>query len=89
MERERERTNERTNEERFFFFFNEGNGISTILFYIQLSGEREKWGGGGGRERWEGDRKEEGDREQTWRFDYRSVATQFTPKTPLGNNCCT
>ena len=34
-ERERERTNERTNE----FFNNEGNGISTALFYIQPSGK--------------------------------------------------
>ena len=36
-ERERrERTNERTNE---FFYINEGKGISTILFFIQPSGE--------------------------------------------------
>ena len=33
--RERERTNERTNE----FFINEGKGISTILFFIQPSGK--------------------------------------------------
>ena len=34
--KERERKNERMNEQ--FFFINEGNGISTILFYIQSSG---------------------------------------------------
>ena len=37
-QKERERTNERTNE----FFINEGKGISTILFFIQPSGERER-----------------------------------------------
>ena len=31
--------NERTNER--FFFINEGNGISTILFYIQSSGKKQ------------------------------------------------
>ena len=34
--REREGTNER------FFFYNEGNGISTILFFIQPSGKKIK-----------------------------------------------
>ena len=40
----RERTNKRTND----ILINEGNGISTILFYIQPSGQRETGGGGGG-----------------------------------------
>ena len=38
--RGRERENERTNE-RTIFLTNEGNGISTILFYIQPSRETE------------------------------------------------
>ena len=36
---ERERTNERT---IFYYFINEGGAISTILFYIQPSGKRQK-----------------------------------------------
>ena len=36
-ERERERENERT-----IFFINEGNGLSTIPFYIQSSGKNKQ-----------------------------------------------
>ena len=38
IERERERERERE-KERTIYFINEGNGISTILFYIQPSDE--------------------------------------------------
>ena len=38
-QKKRERENERTNEFVFKTFNNEGNGISTIPFYIQASGK--------------------------------------------------
>ena len=41
-ERHTQRQRERTNERKYFI--NEGDGISTIFFYIQPSGEREREG---------------------------------------------
>ena len=43
-ERHTQRQRERTNERKYFI--NEGDGISTIFFYIQPSGERERRGEG-------------------------------------------
>ena len=72
--RERERERERENE-RFLFYINEGNGISTILIYIQPSGEKKKL-----------IKREKLDRKLTIAFKLRMLAQSRTNSLPFTSN---